>query len=161
MAAGDAEPVGVVGRNQPVAHVVLGIGAEAERTARIRQSRPGLADPLDGAEVLNWRREAQLMPAALAVSVLEVEGLPAKLAFKQLHTSSTLFCPLESLRVTMPLAMSGASGRSQSGFDKTRVFQDGDAIAEPQAASACRVIPNAALPWKRGKQFLARILHRA
>src|SRR3954468_15655502 len=88
MTAGDTVTVGTVGRNQPVAYVKLGVGAEAERPTRVRQSRPGAAGPLDCAKVLKRRREAQFVPTALAVGVFEIERLLAKLAFEEFHASS-------------------------------------------------------------------------
>src|SRR5215210_3467302 len=87
MAAGYAVPVRTAGPNQPIARIVLGVGAEAERAARVRQGCPGFAGPLDGAEILNRRRKAQLVPTALAVGVLEIERQPAKLALEQFHAS--------------------------------------------------------------------------
>jgi hypothetical protein len=86
--AGDAVRVRPVGRHEPVARVVGGVGAKAVRTARLRERAPCVAFRLKGRERVRFRQIAESVRTALARRVLEVEKLPAMLALEQLHGSN-------------------------------------------------------------------------
>ena len=84
--AGLAEGVPALGRHQPVAGVMDGIGAEALQRLGRDQRAPALAvERGERAECGLLGQIAQDMLAALAPGVLEVQQLAAMLALEQLH----------------------------------------------------------------------------
>src|SRR4030081_1875264 len=87
MAAGRAKGLRVIRRDQPVADAVLDIGAVAMAGSRLRQCAPDSAIRRKRSHDLALRQIAQAQPAALAARVLEIERLPAVLAFEELHAA--------------------------------------------------------------------------
>src|SRR6195256_5214256 len=87
MAAGRAKGLRVIRRDQPVADAVLDIGAVAVAGSRLRQCAPDSAIRRKRSHDLALRQIAQAQPAALAARVLEIERLPAVLAFEELHAA--------------------------------------------------------------------------
>jgi hypothetical protein len=80
------EHLGAAGRQQPVAGSVHGVRAESARPLGIGERAPAPAVlPFDGAQDGRLRHIAQIVSAALASGVLEVEQLAAVLTLEQLH----------------------------------------------------------------------------
>src|ERR1700733_1420820 len=91
VAAGHAEPVPALGRGQPVADVIVRVGAETARAALSHQRRPGFAARgLDRGHDFELRDIAEPMTATAAGSVLEVNDVVANLAAKQFHRKQSL-----------------------------------------------------------------------
>src|SRR5262249_22986789 len=85
MATGGAKDLGLLGRNQPVADVVLGVGAEPVEFALPGKRAPAAVNLFQCGDDFLMRQIAQAQAAAFALCILEVEGLTAILAFKKLH----------------------------------------------------------------------------
>src|SRR6516162_39482 len=71
--------------DQPIADVELGIGAEAIELALGGARAPGVTFGLERRQRFGARNVTEPPPAFLAFVVLEVEQLPAILAFEELH----------------------------------------------------------------------------
>src|SRR4029077_2906785 len=85
--AGDAEPIGAVGLDQPIAHAEIGIGAEAIELALGGARAPGVALGLERGQNFGARKVAQTAPAFLAFGVFEIEQLSAELASEKFHVT--------------------------------------------------------------------------
>jgi hypothetical protein len=85
VAAGQAIAAGLLVGDEPVAGVVLRVGAEAEAASRGGERLPGALLLLQRRHLLDRRQIAEPPAAALAAGVLEIERLPAALALEQLH----------------------------------------------------------------------------
>ena len=87
--AGSAVGVGPVGIDQPVAGIVVGVGAEPVAFARGVQRMPDIA--VSGCQCGEFRplgNIAENMLAALAPRILEIQQKPAIMALKKLHDLS-------------------------------------------------------------------------
>src|SRR5215831_13170705 len=85
MATGGAKDLGLLGRHQPVADVVLGVGAEPVELALPGKRPPAAVSLFQCGDGFLMRQIAQAQAAAFALCILEVERLTAILAFKKLH----------------------------------------------------------------------------
>src|SRR5262245_19611190 len=84
-AAGRTKNLAIVGRHEPVADVVLGVGAEAIALPFRRDRTPRAIDRFQCGDGLLLRQITQPQATALALRILEVERLSAILAFEKLH----------------------------------------------------------------------------
>ena len=83
MAARHAKTVLAFGRREPVADIVIRVGAETSRPAFAHQRRPGLAAcRLKRGHDFELRDVAKPMAASPARSILEVNDVVANLAAK-------------------------------------------------------------------------------
>jgi hypothetical protein len=88
MAAGGTEYFGMIAADEPIAHIIARIGAKAKKRLRHGERAPQAVRFLQSGHHLLLRQIAQAQPAALARRILEIERLPAILAFKQFHPGS-------------------------------------------------------------------------
>ena len=106
--AGDAEPVPPFGRRQPVASVIIRIGAEAARATVSRQGRPAFAARgLERGHDFELGNIGEPMAAAPAGSILEINDVVANLAAKQFHrtTLSRMKRPKRARRPIVPISL--------------------------------------------------------
>ena len=99
--AGDAVAVrGILG-NQPIAGVVIGVGAEAVLAARIGIGVPEAADRFHRRHLVDVADIAQPALAALAMGALEADRLVAGLALEDFHgaVGRRLSCPPTERRI--------------------------------------------------------------
>src|SRR5262249_14722110 len=82
---GGTKKLAIVGRHEPVADVVLGVGAEAMALPLRRERTPHAIGRFQCSDHLLLRQITQPQAAALALCILEVERLSAILAFEKLH----------------------------------------------------------------------------
>src|SRR5712675_3761829 len=87
MTAGRAKGLRMISRDQPVADAIRDIGAIAVVGCRLRQRAPAFAFGMERRDDLALRHIAEAQPAALAARILEIERLPAVLAFEELHAA--------------------------------------------------------------------------
>ena len=80
-----AENLGIFRSHQPVAHVVLGVGAEAILLALSCKRTPQAVGLFQCSDDFLLRQIAEPQPAALALRILEIQQLAAILALEQLH----------------------------------------------------------------------------
>src|ERR1700677_229686 len=86
VAARHAKPILPFGRRQPVADVIVRVGAEAARAALFHQWPPGFAARgLERGHDFELGQIAKPMAATPARSVLEINDVVANLAEKQSH----------------------------------------------------------------------------
>src|SRR5262249_37662666 len=85
MATSRTKNLTTVGRHEPVADVVLGVGAEAIALPPRRERTPHAISRFQCSDHLLLRQITQPQAAALALCILEVERLSAILAFEKLH----------------------------------------------------------------------------
>src|SRR5262245_15856013 len=85
MAAGRTKNLVIVGRHEPVADTVLGVGAEAIVLPLRRERTPHAIGRFQCSDDLLLRQITQLQATALALRILEVERLSAILSFEQLR----------------------------------------------------------------------------
>ena len=123
VAAGDAEMTLLIGRDQPVADVVLGIGAEPEGPGRIALDLPEMVrhgpDPDHGVEVLVFRTIAEAVPALLAGRVLEIQSLIADLTIEQFHVRRSSTSRRRSRRRAGPTRHRYATPWSSARFSRS------------------------------------------
>src|SRR5215813_8188146 len=90
MAAGRTKSFAVVRRYEPVADIVLGVGAEAMALPLRRERAPDAIDCFQCSDDFLLRQVTQPQATALALRILEIERLTAILALEELHRPVTL-----------------------------------------------------------------------
>ena len=85
VAARRAELIRTVRGNEPVADLLLRIGAVADTAGRVRHRPQAVLALLQRGHGFLGRQIAEPQPAAFAAGVLKIKRLPAVLAFEQLH----------------------------------------------------------------------------
>jgi hypothetical protein len=90
MPAGEAILSCLLGLKEPIARLVLCVGTEADRSVRRRKWSPVVPVSLERGDLILQRQVPQPSPAALAPDILEIERLPAGLAFEKLHGFSQI-----------------------------------------------------------------------
>jgi hypothetical protein len=85
MAAGGAQRCGSLGVNQPVAGLMPGIVAEAQRALGRRQRTPVIAIRPKRGNSHGRRQKSQPIATLFATGVFKIQHLPAILALEQLH----------------------------------------------------------------------------
>jgi hypothetical protein len=75
----------MVAADEPIADIVLRIGAEAIKRLRHRERTPQAVCFTQRGDDLLVRQIPQAQPTALARRILEIKRLPAILAFKEFH----------------------------------------------------------------------------
>src|ERR1700733_9000943 len=88
--AGRAERVGRICFDQPVAHVVLGIGAKTVQLVFERERAPIVALRLERGKCLRLRNIAEAMTAFFALIIFEIEKLRTMLTSEKLHGPSSI-----------------------------------------------------------------------
>ena len=90
MAAGRAKRLGIVGGHEPVADIMLDIGAKPILLRRRRECTPRAVDLFQRGDGFPFRQVTQPQAAALTAGIFEIERLSAVLALEKLHGSGTL-----------------------------------------------------------------------
>ena len=92
MPARDAEPILPLGGRQPVADVMIRIGAETPERPVARQGSPRVAARrLEGGHDFEFRDIAEPMAATAAGPILEIDDVVADLAAEQFHAATPEF----------------------------------------------------------------------
>src|SRR5262245_61326778 len=85
MAAGRTKNLVIAGRHEPVADIVIVLGAEAIVLSLRRERTPHAIGSFQCSDDLLLRQITQPQATALALRILEVERLSAILALEKLH----------------------------------------------------------------------------
>jgi hypothetical protein len=120
--AGDSEPLLPTDGRQPVADVIIRVGAKTARRAVAGRRPPGFAAcGFEGRDDFELREIAEPMAAAAASSILKVDDVVAELASKQFHeaTPGILRWPATLVRRNRSKNCAGHSG---SDIDFRRSF---------------------------------------
>src|SRR5215813_15157886 len=85
MATGCAKNFAIVGRHEPVADIMLGVGAEAIALLLRRERTPDAIDRFQCSDEFLLRQITQPQATAFALRILEIERLTTILALEELH----------------------------------------------------------------------------